>query len=198
MTAELTRLLNIPLLEPVLLLSASRRSAQLPNAARERMKPFAAAARARFRVALELRDRESQGTAFGLLREAAFLALRALEMSTPEQPPESHTPRSVWERFNALPARSDAPAALAEAQEVLATDDVLETEARIPADAAALRASTEEVVAWLLSLAEVRSPQELKRARVVRSSVFVVALIVIVWALLSYWFVLGALSPRGI
>ena len=198
MTVELKSVLDTPLLEPVLLLSASRRAARLPDAARARMKPFAAAARARFRVALELRDRESQGTAFSLYREAAFLALRALEMSTPEQPPEPHTPRSVWERFSALPARPDAPASLAQVQAVLATEDVLATEAGIPADAAALRASTEQVVAWLLSLAEVRSPQELARARVLRSSAFVVSVVVVVWALLSYWFALGALAPHGI
>ncbi len=198
MPAPLTSLLDTPLLEPVLLLAASRRAAELPEAARARMKPFVVAARARYRVALELRDGESQGTAFGLLRDAAFLALRALEMSTPEQPPEPHSARSVWERFSALPARADAPASLSQVQAVLATEDVLATEARIPADAATLRVSTEEVVAWLLSLAEVRSPRELARARVVRSSLFGVSAVVLVWAGLSYWFVLGALSPHGI
>ncbi len=197
MPAPLTSLLDTPLLEPVLLLAASRRAAELPEAARVRMKPLADAARARFRVALELRDRESQGTAFGLLREAAFLALRALEMSTPEQPPEPHSPLTAWARFSALPARTDAPASLAQVQQVLATEDVLETEARVPADASVLRASTEEVVGWLLALAEVRSPQELARARVVRSSLFVVALVVIVWALLAYGFALAALSPHA-
>ena len=197
MPAPLTSLLDTPLLEPVLLLGASRRAAELPDAARARMKPFAEAARARFRVALELRDRESQGTAFGLLREAAFLALRALEMSTPEQPPEPHTPATVWARFSALPVRPDAPDALGQVQAVLATENVLETEARLPADAAALRASTEHVVAWLLALAEVRSPQELARARVLRSAVFVVALVLIVWVLLAYGFVLAALSPHA-
>ncbi len=197
MPAPFPSLLDTPLLEPLLLLSASRRAAKLPDAARVRMKPFAAAARARFRVALELRDRESQGTAFGLLREAAFLALRALEMSTPEQPPEPHAPHTTWARFMALPARRDAPDSLVAVQAVLATEDVLATEASVPADATALRASSEEVVAWLLSLAEVRSPQELARARVVRSSLFLVGLVLIVWALLAYGFVLTALSPRA-
>jgi len=196
MKAPLTSLLDTPLFEPVLLRSASRRAEQLPEAARERMKPFVAAARARFRVALELRDPDSQGIAFGLLREAAFLALRALEVSVPEPPSEWHSPPALWERFSALPAPPNAPASLAEVREVLATEDVLATEARLPVDAAALRASTEQVVAWLLSLAEVRSPQQLARARLVRSVVFVVSLLVIVWALLSYWSALGALSPH--
>ena len=197
MSAPLTRLLDTPLLEPVLLLAASRRALELPEAARQRMKPFVAAARARFRIALELRDAESQGTAFGLLREAAFLALRALEVSMPEQPAGPHSPRVAWERFSALPARPNAPAALPLVRQVLASADVLATEACLPSDAAALRASAEEVVAWLLSLAEERSPQQLARARIVRSAVFVVSLIAIVWALLSYWFVLAALSPHA-
>ncbi len=197
MSAPLTSLLETPLLEPVLLLAAARRAAELPEAARERMKPYAAAARARYRVALDLRDPDSQGTAFGLLREAAFLALRALEMSTPEQPPEPHSPASVWARFSALPARPSAPASLSDVRLVLATENVLETEAVLPSDSAALRAATEEVVAWLLSLAEVRSPQELSRARALRSSVFVLSLAVLVWALLSYWSVLTELAPRA-
>jgi hypothetical protein len=196
MTAELSPLLDTPLLEPVLLRQASRRAAQLPEAARERMKPFVLAARARYRVALELRDPETQGTAFGLLREAAFLALRALEVSTPEQPPEPHTPPVAWERFSALPALAGAPAALSEVRELLASEDVLATETRLPPDASTLRASTEEVVAWLLSLAEVRTPQELSRARLVRSSVFGVSLVLIVWALFGYWLTLGSLAPQ--
>ncbi|MEP7052709.1 MAG: hypothetical protein ABJB12_20240 [Pseudomonadota bacterium] len=197
MPASLTRLLDTPLLEPVLLLGASRRAAELPPAARERMKPFVAAARARFRVALELRDPESLGTAFGLLREAAFLALRALEESTPEPAPAPHSPISVWERFCAPPARLNAPESLAEVRQLLATEDVLVTEARLPPDAAALRASAEEVVTWLLSLAEVRSPRELARARALHSAVFVVALLVIIGALLGYWLTLTRLAPHA-
>ena len=197
MKAALTSLLDTPLLEPVFLLAASRRASALPAAARERMKPFVVAARVRFRVASELRDPETLGTAFGLLREAAFLALRALEVSTPEQPPEPHSPLSVWERFGEQPAWPGQPESLPEVRHVLATENVLETEARLPADAAVLRASTEEVVAWLLSLAEVRSPQELARARVVRASVFVLSAIAIIWALLGYWSVLGTIAPHA-
>lgn len=191
------RLLDTPLFEQVLLLGATRRAAELPQAARERMKPLVAAARARLRVALELGDPETQGTAFGLLRESAFLALRALEVSTPEQAPPAHSPVLVWERFSALALPASAPPCLPEVRHVLATEDVLETEARLPPDASALRAATEEVVAWLISRAEVRSPQELARARALRSVVFILSALAIAWALLSYWLMLLRLSAHA-
>ena len=59
-----------------------------------------------------------------------------------------------------------------------------------------IAASAEEAVAWLLTLAEARSPRELSRVRLVRSSLFLAAAIVIVWAGLSYWFALSALAPQ--
>jgi hypothetical protein len=159
------------------------------------MKPFVAAARARYGVALELRDRESRGVALGLLRDAAVLALSALEEVDSESLPEPRTPRAVWDRFMLL-ERPGAPGSLAEARIVLGSDDVLAADSVSASDANRLRASAEEAVAWLLSLAEVRSPSELARARVVRSSLFVAAAIAIVWAGLSYWLALAALAPH--
>jgi hypothetical protein len=158
------------------------------------MKPFVAAARARYRVALELRDRDSQGVAFGLLRDAALLALSALEAIDSETLPEPRAPRVVWDRFMLL-ERPGAPGSLAEARIVLGSDDVLAPDSVPASDASRLRSSAEESVAWLLSLAEVRSARELARARVVRSALFVVGAVAIVWAGLSYWFALAALSP---
>jgi hypothetical protein len=157
------------------------------------MKPFAAAARARFRVALELRDRDSQPVAFGLLRDAALLALRALEVADSESPPEPCSSRSVWDRFmqKELPG---APGSLAEARIVLGSDDPLAPDAVAPADASRLRVSAEEAVGWLLSLAEARSPRELSRARLLRASLVGLATIAIVWGLVSYWLALNALS----
>jgi hypothetical protein len=187
--------LDTPLLEPVLLRAAEMRSAAISDAARARMKPFVAAARARYQVALELRDRESRGVAFGLLRDAALLALSALEAVDSESLPEPRAPRAVWDRFMALETPG-APGSLAEARIVLGSDDVLAPDSVPANDADRLRASAEESVAWLLSLAEARSPRELTRARVVRSTLFVAAVVVIVWAGLSYWFALAALAPR--
>jgi hypothetical protein len=187
--------LDTPLLEPVLLRAAARRAEGLPEAARARMKPFVAAARARYRVALELRDRESRGVAFGLLRDAALLALSALEAADSEALPEPRTPRVVWDRFMLL-ERPGAPGSLAEARMVLGTDDVLAPDSVAADDASRLRSSAEESVAWLLSLAEVRTVRELTRARVVRSALLVAASIAIVWAGLSYWFALSALAPH--
>ena len=187
--------LDTPLLEPVLLRAAARRAEALPEAARARMKPFVAAARARYRVALELRDRDSQGVAFALLRDAALLALSALEAVDSESLPEPRTPRAVWDRFVLL-ERPGAPGSLAEARIVLGSDDALAADSVPAADANRLRASAEEAVAWLLSLAEARSARELARARLLRSSLFVAAVVVIVWAGLSYWSALAALAPH--
>jgi hypothetical protein len=199
MPAALTTLwrdgLDSPLLEPVLLRAAARRAEALPEAARARMKPFVAAARARYRVALELRDRDSQGVAFGLLRDAALLALSALEAVDSESLLEPRAPRAVWDRFMLL-EQPGAPGSLAEARIVLGSDDALAPDSVPASDASRLRSSAEEGVAWLLSLAEVRSARELLRARVVRSSLLVVAAIAIVWAGLSYWLALAALSSH--
>jgi hypothetical protein len=184
----------MPLLEPYLLFAASRRARAVSDETRTRMKPFALAARARYRVALELRDAESQSAAFTLLREAALLALYALEAATGEAA-ESRSHRATWDRFMA-DERPNAPRSLAEACIVLGTDDPLAADSLPNGDALVLRAKVEESVAWLLSLAEVRSPRELSRARLLRSSLFVCGLVAVIWALLSYWSALAALSAR--
>ncbi|HEX3851102.1 MAG TPA: hypothetical protein VHW01_09060, partial [Polyangiaceae bacterium] len=172
MPAAPTSLLDTPLLEPVLLRAAERRSEAISEAARARMKPFVAAALARYRVALELRDRESRGVALGLLRDSALLALSALEAVDSESLPEPRTPRAVWDRFMTR-ERPGAPGTLAEARIVLGSDDVLASDSVPASDANRLRASAEEAVSWLLGLAEARSPRELSRARLVRSSLLV-------------------------
>jgi len=195
MPAARTSLLDTPLLEPVLLRAAERRAEAVSEAARARMKPFVAGARARYLVALELRDRDSQGVAFGLLRDAALLALSALEAVDSESLAEPRAPRVIWDRFMAL-ERPGAPGSLAEARIVLGSDDLLAPDSVPANDASRLRSSAEESVAWLLSLAEVRSARELSRARVVRSSFLVVAAIAIMRAGLSYWFALAALAPH--
>jgi hypothetical protein len=195
MSATPPHSLDMPLLEPFLLFGASRRAEAVSSDARVRMKPFALAARARYRVALELRDGESNSAAFALLREAALLALYALEADNDALSGEARSHRATWDRFMAQ-ERADAPGSLAEARIVLGTDDALAADSVAPSDAPALRAKAEESVAWLLSLAEVRSPKELARARIVRSSLFVVALVAVIWALLSYWTALAALSAR--
>ena len=195
MPAAPTSLLDTPLLEPVLLRAAERRSEAISEAARARMKPFVAAALARYRVALELRDRESRGVALGLLRDSALLALSALEAVDSESLPEPRTPRAVWDRFMTL-ERSGAPGTLAEARIVLGSDDVLASDSVPASDANRLRASAEQAVAWLLALAEARSPRELSRARLVRSSLLVAAAMMIAWAGLSYWLALSSLAPQ--
>ena len=175
--------------------AAEKRSAAVSEAARARMKPFVAGARARYQVAVELRDRESRGVALGLLRDSALLALSALEAVDSESLPEPRAPRAVWDRFMLLETPG-APGSLAEARIVLGSDDLLAPDSVPPNDADRLRISAEGAVAWLLCLAEARSPRELRRARLLRTSLFVAAVVVIAWAGLSYWSALSALAPR--
>src|SRR5450432_2356470 len=94
-------LLDNSWLESVALVAASRRADKLSAEARVRMRPWVSAAQARFRVARELRDPESQTVALGLLKEAAFFALCALELADSEQELAARSPREAWERFEA-------------------------------------------------------------------------------------------------
>ncbi len=193
MAVSLPSSLNLAPFESLLLLDASRRAAALSDQARARMRPYTLAAQARYRVALELRDVESQGAAFGLLREAALLALYALAAADSDALPEARAHRAAWDDFMAQ-ERAGAPGSLAEARIVLGSDDVLAADSVAASDAPILRAKAEESVAWLLSLAEVRSPPALKRARVVRSSFFVLGLVACAWVALRYWAFLAGLS----
>ena len=193
MPAPHESLLDRPLFEPALLRAASRRAGALSDSARGRMLPWASAARARYRVALELRDREARGVALGLLREAAFLALCALEIADGIEDAAS-SPAVAWERFDSRPVLRGAPQGLARAREALAAPSLVMLDELAARGDPELRAATEETVAWLLTLAEVRSPKELERARWLRSALLVLALLVFAWLLFAYWSALAALS----
>ena len=196
MAVSLASLLNGPLLEPALLRAASRRASTLSDSARERMKPWVRAARARYLVVRELRSPESRGVALGLLRDAAFLALGALQLAESDSVEPALDNRTAWQRFS-LRVPEGAPPEWSRVRDVFGESDVLLLDAQAANDAGELRAAAETTVAWLLSLAEVRSRRELQRARVWRSALGVAVLIAVVWALLSYWSALGELSVRA-
>jgi hypothetical protein len=198
MVAPNPSLLDSPLLEPILLRQASRRARVLTDSARARMRPWVKASRARYSVALELRDRETQPVALGLLREAAFFALCAIEVAEPTAPPPASSPKLAWERFNALPESAEAPPELAVARTAFAADEALAVEKLDANEADKLRPAAEQTVAWLLALAEVPTPKRLTRMRRVRTLLLTVGLTVIGWTLLSYWLALAALAhPSG-
>jgi hypothetical protein len=197
MPAPNMSLLDSPLLEPILLRQASRRARVLTDSARARMKPWVKASRARYSVALELRDQETQTVALGLLREAAFFALCAIEVGEPAAPAPASSPKLAWERFNQLPESAEAPPVFAAARRAFATDEALAVEALDANEAEKLRPAAEQTVAWLLGLAEVHSPRRLTRMRRVRTLLLGVGLTVLVWTLLSYWLALAALAHPG-
>ena len=197
MPAPNLSLLDSPLLEPILLRKASRRARVLTDSARARMRPWVKASRARYSVALELRDRETQTVALGLLREAAFFALCAIEVGEPAAPPPAPSAKLAWERFNALPESAEAPPELALTRTAFATDEALAVEALDANELQTLRPAAEQTVAWLLGLAEVHTPKRLARMRRLRTLLLGVGLTVIGWTLLSYWLALAALTHPG-
>ena len=197
MPAPNTSLLDSPLLEPILLRKATRRARVLTNSARERMRPWVDAAHARYTVALELRDRDSLVVALGLLRDAAFFALCAIEAAEPAAPAPPSSRKLAWERFEQLPDASEAPPALAAARAAFATDDALAIDTLTPTELERLRPAAEEAVAWLLGLAVIQTPKRLKLLRRVRTLLLTIGLTVVGWTLLSYWVALVALAHAG-
>jgi hypothetical protein len=184
-------------LEPLVLREASERAQRLSDDARARMNPWVVAAQARFRVARELRDPETQAVALGLLREAAFFALCALEVSTLADEPPASSPEQAWQRFDQRAEKPPgAPEHLALVRSAFGTDDALSVD-RVPQHQAnELRLAAEASVAWLLSLVEIRTLPELTRVRLIRIALAVVGLVVIVWGLVAYWSSLTAIEPR--
>ena len=186
-------LLDHPLLEPLLLRRAARLSLSFSDAQRARMRPYRSLAQQQFQTALELRDSETRIVFWGLLRDAAFHTLLALE-SAGEGTLSSFS-HQAWE---GLGAHADAPSALADTRRVLASEASLVELASSIANLDQLRPGAEQSVGWLLTLAEVRSPKQVARARALRVALFTLALVAVVWALVSYWLALSALSlPPG-
>jgi len=194
MPAPNTSLLDSPLLEPILLRKATRRARVLTNSARERMRPWVDAAHARYAVALELRDRDTLVVALGLLRDAAFFALCAIEVAEPAAPAPPSSPKLAWARFEQLADAIEAPPGLAATRAAFAAEDALAVDALAPHELELLRPAAEETVAWLLGLAEIQTPKRLKLVRRVRTLLLTIGLTVIGWTLLSYWVALVALA----
>lgn len=190
-------LLDSPLLEPLLLRNASRRASALTDDARARMKPWVEAARARYAVALELRDRKTQPVALGLLREAAFFALCALEVAADAAARPASSAQLAWQRFERSAELSRAPAEVTLARVALGTDDALALDALSQAEVEALRPAAEETVRWLLGLTEIQTPQRLTLVRRVRSVGFIIGVSAFGWAVICYWLALAALARPG-
>ncbi len=183
--------------ESVALVAAARRADKLSADARLRMRPWVVAAQARFRVARELRDPESQTVALALLKEAAFFALCAFEAADAAPESTARSPKEAWERFGSFADRpAGAPEQLPLVRAAFSADDALSVDLIGASEANELRLAAEASIAWLLSLVEIRTPTELARARVIRSALAVLGFVVVVWGLVSYWLSLGALEPR--
>jgi hypothetical protein len=191
----LLSLLDTASFEPFFLVRATRRARTLSESARSRMKPWVSAARARQRVALELRDEASRPIAFGLLRDAAFFALCALVVAEGDvETPASPSLGLAWleDHSSTFPA---SPANSARGRTLLADLDPLHFDRiSLSAEAGELRVSAEALVAWLLRCAEVRTPRQILRARCLRIGFLLGALLLVSWSLVAYGLTLSALS----
>ena len=198
MAGAAARFADVPWLEPVALVGAMARAARISDAARARMKPWVAAAEARYRVARELRDPESRTVALALLREAAFFALCALAVEAEDgAPPRS--PGLAWEGFAPqAQAKANRPseAELALVRAAFSAEEPLALEAVPSREANPLRLAAESTVAWLLALAEIRAPKELARARVVRVVLSAVAALAVLACLIAYGLALASIAPH--
>jgi hypothetical protein len=198
MPTSLETLLESYLLEPIALVAAARRAHEFSDAARERMKPWAAAANLRFRVARDLRDERALPVALGLLREAAFYALCAVCAGRSAEDSLPSSPEEAWQRYDALPGgKQSEPEALAKVRSLLAAKNPLAAEAFERRQAYELRAAGEATVCFLLELCEVRSPRQITRTRVARLAFTALVTALVVVALASYWSALNALSVHG-
>ena len=187
-------LLESAWVEPFALLGAKRRAAALTDAARERMRPWVQGARARYRVALELRDAETRAVALGLLHTAAWLALCAAAAAQGNEEPKAAS--AAWAAFDADAAGAPPPE-LELVKPFFSSDAPLAADLLDPARALELRQPAELVVAWLFELVEARSPREIDRARIVRSLLLVLGLALVITGLVSYWLMLNQLAARG-
>jgi len=189
------RFADVPWIEPVALLGARQRAARVSDAARVRMKPWVEAAHARYRVARELRDSETQIVALSLLREAAFFALVALALAREEEAPK--TLGAAWTGCE-MPSAGDTERAaeLSLVRAAFSAEDPLALDRTPAGELNALRLAAESTVAWLLALAEVRSPRELERLRLIRAVLCTLAALGILSGLIAYGCALASVSPR--
>lgn len=168
-------------LEPLLLTRAIARARAVPEATRPRAGALGKAAFARRRAARALRTEEHDAAALSLEREAARLAISALVAARGETFEREPSASEVWARLPALP---DAPAGLAEARTLLASDDPLAFDGLSLAEAARARARVAPVVDWLLAQAEPRTEHELRWLRVVRWAAVAGGVAAAVWLVL--------------
>lgn len=199
MAGAAARIADVPWLEPVALVGAVQRATKLSDAARARMQPWIAAAQGRYRVARELRDPESRTVALALLREAAFFALSALAVQADDAGAPPRSPGLAWAGFapQAEPeANRPSEAELALVRAAFSAEDPLALEAVPNAEANPLRLAAEATVAWLLALAEIRTPKQLARARIVRGVLCAVVALSVVGVLIAYVLALGSIAPH--
>lgn len=191
----LTRWLASSWLEPVLLRRAWQRSRALDDAARARMKAWVEAARGRLRVARGLVAPEDQSSALALLRDATGFASRAVLLADPERVAHAEPASGIAECLDAVAKAEDAPTELDSVRAAFSQADPLALEALSTPEYEALRLSVERVLQWLLSLAELRTPSQLVRARWLRVSAAVLGALLVLAGLVSYWMALSALEP---
>lgn len=173
------------LVEPLWLGTALARARAVPAPERERFRTLAIAALRRAEAARALRHDEHDVAALSLERDAAALLLSALATIHAGHDGSVMAPSAAWATLDSLLQQkllSDPPATLERTRELLASDDVLTLENLSPPRARAARAAVARTLSWLRGAIEARSERELRHTRVVRTSLFVLALGVLPFA----------------
>ena len=152
-------------LEPLTLRRAAALSASYPEERRDRIRELGSASARRALAARAMRQDENDIAALALEREAAALAISAWLVARGEHDGRPLPPDEAWARLGPVP---DAPAALETARVWLASKEDLALDRLRPREARRLRASTARALGWLLDQIEVRTPREVKWARVRR------------------------------
>jgi hypothetical protein len=174
------------LLEPLTLRRARALAASYPAERADRIRELRAAAGRRAAAARALRHEEHDVGALALEREAAALAISAWLLARGEHDGARLDAAEAWARMGSPP---DAPAALEQARPWLAAEDPLAFDALSPRDARRARAATARALGWLLEQTELRTPRQVRWARVLRISGTLVAVAAAV-ALYLWLFVL--------
>ncbi|HEY4158106.1 MAG TPA: HEPN domain-containing protein [Polyangiaceae bacterium] len=196
MNASLQQRLEGSPLDAVLQVAAFRRAQGFSNDGRARMRPWLTAARRRYRIARELRSDDRLAVALSLLQEATHPALRALDVAHGgDARPESET--DAWAIVERVRDQEIVPAAFERVRAAFERADALRFDSLPVEEARALRDDAEQVLTFLLALAEPREPRQIRRSRWMRAVFAGLVLLVVLMAFIAYAAVLRSIAPHG-
>lgn len=182
--------------EALLLEKAEQYSASMTDTQRASMRAYTEAAVRRLTVARDIRGTAQTPVALELYRQGSyFYVLAYLASKDPTFDIGTSTPESAYRKLEEVLERDAAgpPAEFARAKPFLLSTDALGPD-RMPTDQGEQSAQDlEQTTRWLSRLFDVRSPKELKIARVLRVSIVAASALAIV-----VYFFMWLLAPKNL